>query len=88
MSMTANSHQNRQELLKPASARFMAFSQDHDEAGNRPGGERLASLLDFEALKLAAGAVALSPYIPLLFMGEEFAACILLRTIWQAPSGM
>jgi maltooligosyltrehalose trehalohydrolase len=55
----------------PAS-RFMVFSQDHDEAGNRPGGERLASLLDFESLKLAAAAVALSPYIPLLFMGEEY----------------
>ena len=55
----------------PAS-RFMVFSQDHDEAGNRPGGERLAALLDFEALKLAAGAVALSPYVPLLFMGEEY----------------
>ncbi|MBI5241638.1 MAG: malto-oligosyltrehalose trehalohydrolase [Elusimicrobia bacterium] len=55
----------------PAS-RFMVFSQDHDESGNRPGGERLASLLDFESLKLAAGAVALSPYVPLLFMGEEY----------------
>jgi maltooligosyltrehalose trehalohydrolase len=56
----------------PAS-RFLVYSQDHDEAGNRPQGERLAALLDFEALKLAASAVALSPYIPLLFMGEEYA---------------
>ena len=36
-------------------------------------GERLTSLVDFEALKLAAGAVILSPYIPMLFMGEEYA---------------
>ena len=56
----------------PAS-RFLVYSQDHDEAGNRPQGERLAALVDFEALKLAAAAVALSPYIPLLFMGEEYA---------------
>jgi maltooligosyltrehalose trehalohydrolase len=35
-------------------------------------GERLSSLVDFESLKLAAGAVLLSPYIPLLFMGEEY----------------
>ncbi|MDD5629773.1 MAG: alpha-amylase family glycosyl hydrolase, partial [Elusimicrobia bacterium] len=55
----------------PAS-RFVVYSQDHDEAGNRPRGERLASLTDFESLKLAAAAVALSPYIPLLFMGEEY----------------
>lgn len=55
----------------PAS-RFLVFAQDHDEAGNRPRGERLASLVDFESLKLAAGAVALSPFIPLLFMGEEY----------------
>jgi maltooligosyltrehalose trehalohydrolase len=35
-------------------------------------GERLASLVDFESLKLAAGAVLLSPFLPLLFMGEEY----------------
>jgi maltooligosyltrehalose trehalohydrolase len=35
-------------------------------------GERLARLVSFEALKLAAGAVLLSPYIPLIFMGEEY----------------
>jgi maltooligosyltrehalose trehalohydrolase len=35
-------------------------------------GERLISLAGFEAAKLAAGAVILSPYIPLLFMGEEY----------------
>lgn len=56
---------------RPA-AQFLVFAQDHDEAGNRPHGERLAALADFEALKLAAGAVALSPFIPFLFMGEEY----------------
>lgn len=55
-----------------AASQFLVFAQDHDEAGNRPRGERLASLADFEALKLAAGAVALSPFIPFLFMGEEY----------------
>ena len=56
---------------RPAS-QFLVFAQEHDEAGNRPLGERLAALADFEALKLAAGAVALSPFIPFLFMGEEY----------------
>jgi len=51
---------------------FVVFSQNHDQVGNRMLGERLSKLLSFEALKLAAGAVLLSPYIPLLFMGEEY----------------
>ena len=52
--------------------RFVVFSQNHDQVGNRMLGERLSALLSFEALKLAAGAVLLSPFIPLLFMGEEY----------------
>lgn len=52
--------------------RFIVFNQNHDLPGNRPGGERLSVLVDFEKLKLAAAALLLSPYIPLLFMGEEY----------------
>ena len=52
--------------------RFIVFAQNHDQVGNRPLGERLTQLLSFEALKLAAGAIILSPFIPLLFMGEEY----------------
>ena len=52
---------------------FVVCAQNHDQIGNRAGGERLAKLVDFESLKLAAGAVLLSPYVPLLFMGEEYA---------------
>jgi len=51
---------------------FIVFSQNHDQVGNRMFGERLAALVSFESLKLAAGIVLLSPYIPLLFMGEEY----------------
>lgn len=50
----------------------VVFSQNHDQVGNRGGGERLSTLVSFEALKLAAGVVLLSPHIPILFMGEEF----------------
>ncbi|MEW6112372.1 MAG: malto-oligosyltrehalose trehalohydrolase [Thermodesulfobacteriota bacterium] len=53
--------------------RFVVFSQNHDQVGNRVRGDRLSTILDFESLKLAAGAVLLSPFIPLLFMGEEYA---------------
>lgn len=52
--------------------KFIVFSQNHDQVGNRAKGERLSSLIPFEALKLAAGMVLLSPNIPLLFMGEEY----------------
>jgi maltooligosyltrehalose trehalohydrolase len=52
---------------------FVVSSQNHDQIGNRLQGERLSSLVSFEALKLAAAAVILSPHIPLFFMGEEYA---------------
>lgn len=53
--------------------RFIVFSQNHDQVGNRFLGERLSHLTDFESAKLAAAAVILSPYLPMLFMGEEWA---------------
>jgi maltooligosyltrehalose trehalohydrolase len=52
---------------------FVVFSQNHDQVGNRMLGDRLTTQLSREALKLAAACVILSPYVPLLFMGEEFA---------------
>lgn len=52
---------------------FVVCSQNHDQVGNRMRGERLAHLVDFESLKLAAGTLLLSPYVPLLFMGQEYA---------------
>jgi maltooligosyltrehalose trehalohydrolase len=51
---------------------FVVFSQNHDQVGNRAGAERLAALVDFEGAKLAAGVTLLSPFVPLLFMGEEY----------------
>ena len=54
------------------SHRFVVCAQNHDQVGNRHLGERLSQLASFEDLKLAAGMVLLSPYIPLLFMGEEY----------------
>ncbi|MBS0183185.1 MAG: malto-oligosyltrehalose trehalohydrolase [Nitrospira sp.] len=54
-----------------APSRFIVFSQNHDQIGNRAFGDRLSTQVPFEALKVAAAAVLLSPNIPLLFMGEE-----------------
>src|SRR4029077_1030537 len=53
-------------------SRFVVFSQNHDQVGNRAQGERLIQLVDFESIKLAAGVTLLSPFVPLLFMGEEY----------------
>ncbi len=52
--------------------KFVVSSQNHDQIGNRMRGDRLTTLIPFEALKLAAAIVLLSPNIPLLFMGEEY----------------
>ena len=52
--------------------RFVVSAQNHDQVGNRPLGERLASLVPADRQRLAAALVLLSPYIPLLFMGEEY----------------
>ena len=53
-------------------SQFVVFSQNHDQVGNRALGDRLTHNLNFEQLKLAAATVLLSPYVPLLFMGEEY----------------
>jgi len=52
--------------------RFVVAVQTHDQVGNRARGERLSALVSFPALKLAAAAMLVSPYVPLLFMGEEY----------------
>jgi maltooligosyltrehalose trehalohydrolase len=52
--------------------RFVVCTQNHDQVGNRARGDRLTRLVSFEALKAAAGVALLSPYVPLLFMGEEY----------------
>jgi len=52
--------------------KLVVFAQNHDAVGNRMLGERLSQLVPFEGLKLAAAVVLLSPFLPLLFMGEEY----------------
>jgi maltooligosyltrehalose trehalohydrolase len=53
--------------------KLLVFSQNHDQVGNRMMGERLSATLTTQQLMLAAAIVLLSPYVPLLFMGEEYA---------------
>jgi malto-oligosyltrehalose trehalohydrolase len=53
---------------------FVDFLQNHDQVGNRPFAERLASLISSEALDAVTVLLLLSPHIPLMFMGEEWGA--------------
>ncbi len=55
-----------------ARSSFVVCIQNHDQIGNRARGDRLSSQVNFEGLKLAAGVTALAPFVPLLFMGEEY----------------
>ena len=48
--------------------RFVVYSQDHDQIGNRAYGDRLGP----ELQPLAALCTLLAPFVPLLFMGEEY----------------
>ncbi len=59
--------------------RFVVFAQDHDQVGNRATGDRLTATLDERGLSIAAVLNLLSPFTPMLFMGEEWGA----STPWQ-----
>jgi maltooligosyltrehalose trehalohydrolase len=53
---------------EPATERYVVYGQNHDQVGNRAGGDRLTGA----ALRMAAFWTLLSPYTPMLFMGEEY----------------
>jgi maltooligosyltrehalose trehalohydrolase len=59
--------------------RFIAYLQDHDQIGNRAAGDRLTATLSPALLRVAAVLLFTSPFTPMLFMGEEWAA----STPWQ-----
>jgi maltooligosyltrehalose trehalohydrolase len=54
--------------------RFVAYLQDHDQIGNRAQGDRLSALISPGLLKVGATLLFTSPFTPMLFMGEEWAA--------------
>ena len=58
--------------------RFVVFASDHDQVGNRALGDRPSARLDPGGLAAQAALVLLSPYTPMVFMGEEWGA----RTPW------
>jgi maltooligosyltrehalose trehalohydrolase len=63
-------HGNSAAHLPPSS--FIVFAQNHDQIGNRAKGDRLSTLVPHAAQQVLTASVLLSPFIPLLFMGEEY----------------
>jgi maltooligosyltrehalose trehalohydrolase len=53
-------------------SKFVVFAQNHDQVGNRMLGKRLSEMVSFEMQKLIAAAYLLSPFTPMVFMGEEY----------------
>jgi maltooligosyltrehalose trehalohydrolase len=54
--------------------RFLGYIQNHDQVGNRAVGDRISQIAGLERAKIAAAIVLTSPFIPMLFQGEEWAA--------------
>jgi len=54
--------------------RFLGYSQNHDQVGNRAQGERLCQLVSAGKQKIAAALMLTSPFVPMLFQGEEYGA--------------
>lgn len=59
-------------VSRAAAGQFIICAQNHDQIGNRLAGDRLSTLVPFDKLKLIAAATLLAPYVPMLFMGEEY----------------
>jgi maltooligosyltrehalose trehalohydrolase len=57
-----------------AGTQFVVFTQNHDQVGNRAAGERTAALMSDGRLRVAAALLLTSPFVPLLFQGEEWGA--------------
>ncbi|HEX6920857.1 MAG TPA: malto-oligosyltrehalose trehalohydrolase [Actinomycetes bacterium] len=59
--------------------RFLGYLQDHDQVGNRATGDRITATISTGLAMVGAALVLTSPFTPMLFMGEEWAA----STPWQ-----
>ena len=66
------SHGRRPEGL--GGDRFVVCTQNHDQVGNRARGDRLSHMVSPGRLKIAAALLLTSPFVPMLFQGEEWAA--------------
>ncbi len=72
-----SAHRQRRHGRPPAGLdghHFLGYAQNHDQVGNRGRGERLSQLVSLGRAKIAAACVLTSPFVPMLFQGEEWGA--------------
>ena len=55
-------------------SQFVVFTQNHDRVGNRALGERSGALMSDGRLRIASALLLTSPFVPMLFQGEEWGA--------------
>jgi maltooligosyltrehalose trehalohydrolase len=78
-SFRGRTHGRPVDVHRTPAYRFLGYLQDHDQVGNRAAGDRITASLSPDLARVAAGLVLTSPFTPMLFMGEEWAA----GTPWQ-----
>ncbi len=61
-------------VVNLAASRFLGYSQNHDQVGNRAKGERLCHIVSPGRAKIAAALTLTAPFVPMPFQGEEWAA--------------
>jgi maltooligosyltrehalose trehalohydrolase len=73
-SFRGRTHGRPVDVLRTPGHRFLIYLQNHDQVGNRARGDRISAMIS-PARMLCGAAIALcSPYVPMIFMGEEWAA--------------
>jgi maltooligosyltrehalose trehalohydrolase len=78
-SFRGRTHGQPIDTLRTPTWRLVVCSDNHDQIGNRANGERLSAKINRRQLALAATITLLSPFTPMIFMGEEWGAL----TPWQ-----
>ncbi|HEY5980215.1 MAG TPA: malto-oligosyltrehalose trehalohydrolase [Microlunatus sp.] len=78
-SFRGRSHGYKIDTLRTPTWRLVVCSDNHDQIGNRADGQRLSGKISAQQLGLAAFVTLLSPFTPMIFMGEEWGA----STPWQ-----
>ena len=78
-SFRGRSHGRPVDIRRIPGSRFVGYLQTHDQVGNRAQGDRLSQTVRHARIACGAAIVLCSPYTPMLFMGEEWAA----STPWQ-----
>lgn len=68
------SHGRGFDTSKVPGSRFIVYTTTHDQTGNRAAGDRATQRISRRQHLLKCAFVALSPFTPMIFMGEEYGA--------------